>query len=142
MKVTVTGTGFLASKSDVTILFNNVLVKTTSTDAKGVLSTTFDVPAQAAGTYTIRVSDGTNVKDADFTVTTSATISPVTSTASPGHVGDNITVSGVGFMAGSTLTITYDNKTEASTTVASDGSFSAYLPCPGQPQGSTHGNRQ
>ncbi|MCJ7743127.1 MAG: IPT/TIG domain-containing protein, partial [Dehalococcoidales bacterium] len=67
MKVTVTGTGFLASKLDVTILFNNVLVKTTSTDTKGVLSTSFDVPAKAAGTYTIRVSDGTNVKDADFT---------------------------------------------------------------------------
>lgn len=135
MKVTVNGTGFLASKSDVTILFNNVLVKTTSTNAKGVLSTTFDVPAQAAGTYTIKVSDGTNVKDADFTVTTSATISPVTTTASPGHVGDNITVSGVGFMAGSTLTITYDNTTEASTTVASDGTFSVTFPAPASLKG-------
>jgi hypothetical protein len=130
MKVTVTGTGFLASKLDVTILFNNVLVKTTSTDTKGVLSTSFDVPAKVAGTYTIRVSDGTNVKDADFTVTTSATISPVTSTTSPGHVGDNITVTGVGFMPDSTLTITYDNTTEASTTVASDGSFSLIFPAP------------
>jgi hypothetical protein len=135
MKVTVTGTGFLASKSDVTILFNNVLVKTTLTDTKGVLSTSFDVPAKAAGTYTIRVSDGTNVKDADFTVTTSATISPVTSTTSPGHVGDNITVTGVGFMAGNTLTITYDNKTEATTTVASDGTFSVIFSAPASLKG-------
>ena len=135
IEVTVTGTGFLASKLDVTILFNNVLVKTTSTDTKGVLSTSFDVPAEVAGTYTIRVSDGTNVKDADFTVTTSATISPVTSTTSPGHVGDNITVSGVGFMPDSTLTVTYDNTTEASTTVASDGSFSLIFPAPASLKG-------
>lgn len=135
MKVTVTGTGFLASKSDVTILFNNVLVKTTSTDTKGVLSTSFDVPAKVAGTYTIRVSDGTISKDTDFTVTTSATISPVTSTTSPGHVGDNITVTGVGFMPDSTLTITYDNTTEASTTVASDGTFSVTFPAPASVKG-------
>jgi hypothetical protein len=138
MKVTVTGTGFLASKL-VTITFDGDAVPTTpvavTTDSKGVLSTSFDVPAKVADTYTIRVSDGTNDKDIDFTVTTSATISPVTTTTSPGHVGDNITVTGVGFMPDSTLTITYDNKTEASTTVASDGSFSVIFPAPASIKG-------
>jgi hypothetical protein len=139
IEVTLSGTGFIANQV-ITITFDDVAVTTTpvavATNSKGVLSaTTFDVPAQAAGTYTIRVSDGTNVKDADFTVTTSATISPVTSTASPGYVGDNITVSGVGFMAGNTLTITYDNTTEASTTVASDGTFSVTFPAPASLKG-------
>jgi hypothetical protein len=136
IEVTVSGTGFLASQS-VTVLFNNVLVKTTSTDTKGVISTSFDIPAVAAGTYTIRVSDGTNVKDADFTVTTSAIITPVTSTTSPGHVGDNITITGIGFRAGNTLTVTYDNTTQASTTVATDGSFSISFPAPASVKG-TH----
>jgi hypothetical protein len=135
MKVTVTGTGFLANKTSVTILFNNVLIKTTSTDTKGAISDSFNVPAAVAGTYTIRVSDGTNVKDIDFTVTTSATISPVTSTTSPGYVGENITVSGVGFMPGNTLTVTYDNVTETTTTVDSDGTFSVTFPAPASVKG-------
>jgi hypothetical protein len=140
-KVTVSGDGFLANHS-VAFTFDGVAVTTTpvavTTDSKGVLSaTTFEVLARQAGTYKIRVSDGTNIKETDFTVTTSATISPVTSTASPGHVGDDITVSGVGFMPDRTLIITYDGKTEASTTVASDGTFSITFPAPASHSG-TH----
>jgi hypothetical protein len=133
-KVTVNGSGFLASLS-VSITFNNVLVKTVSADAKGSFTTNFEVPAQGGGTYKIRASDGANVKDVDFTVTTSATIIPATSTTSPGYVGMAITITGVGFMPGRPVTITYDGKQVATAVVASDGGFSVTFNAPASRSG-------
>jgi hypothetical protein len=128
-KVTVGGSGFLANAS-VSISFNNVVVIRVTADANGSFSTSFEVPAQGAGTYKIKVTDGANTKEADFTVLTTATISPATSTSSPGYVGMAVTVNGVGFMAGRTVTITYDGKSEATGTVGSDGRFTLTFNAP------------
>jgi len=133
-KVTVNGSGFYANVS-VSILFDNVLVKSILTDAKGSFSTSFEVPARGAGTYKIRATDGANIKDTDFTVLTSATISPVTSTASPGYVGTLVTVNGIGFMPNRTLTITYDGQQVATGIVGSDGSFSVTFNAPASGKG-------
>jgi hypothetical protein len=133
-KVTVNGAGFLGSAT-VSITFNNVSVKTVLTNTNGSFSTNFDVPAQGAGTYKIRATDGANTKDTDFTVTTSATISPATSTTSPGYVGMAITVTGVGFMPGRPVTITYDGKQVTTSVVGSDGGFTATFNVPASQSG-------
>ncbi len=128
-EVTATGTGFKASKS-IPIIFDNDLVETATTDEYGKFAASFTVPACAAGTYEVRVSDGTNTAKANFSISTSASISPVTSAASPGYISTELTVSGVGFIAGRTVAITYDGNQVATTTVLADGTFSATFNAP------------
>ncbi len=127
--VSINGTGFQASQS-ISILFDNELVKTATSDEYGNLSTSFTVPVRSAGTYTIKVSDDTNTCEDVFTISTSASITPTTSAASPGHVGTELTVSGVGFTVGGTVTITYDDTQVATATVNTDGAFSATFKAP------------
>ena len=128
-EVTVSGTGFRASQS-ISITFDNEQVKTASTDASGQISTSFTVPVRIAGTYKVKITDGTNIVEADFTISTSASISPITSATSPGYVGTDITVSGAGYIAGRTVTITYDGNQVATATVNANGGFSAAFTAP------------
>lgn len=133
-EVTVSGTGFRASQS-ITVTFADAAVGTTLSDDRGSFTTSFNVPARAAGTYRIRVTDGTNTKETNFAISTSASISPVTSSASPGHVGTELTVSGIGFIAGKTVTIKYDATEVTTTTVNADGTFSAKFEVPASKSG-------
>jgi hypothetical protein len=133
-KITVTGSGYLATAA-VNVLFDSAPVKAGTSDANGNFNISFDAPAKAAGAYKIRVTDGTNSKDLDFTVTTSAAISPVTSNAAPGNVGQAITVSGVGFKPGASLAVTYDNKPIATGTVGADAKFSVTFNAPASKTG-------
>jgi len=128
--VNVSGSGFQANES-ISITFDNVPVKTVSTDSDGTFTDSFIVPIRVADTYTVRVDDGTNMAEADFSISTTASISPVTSTASPGHVGSELAVSGVGFTPGGTVTVTYDDDTQLATaSVDSNGTFSATFTVP------------
>jgi len=128
-EVAASGTGFQASKP-IGIYFDSTTVATVSSDSYGSFSTSFNVPVYTAGTYTVTISDGINTVASYFNIELSASISPTTSAASPGHVGTPLTVSGVGFTAGGTVTITYDGNQIATTTVNTDGSFSASLNAP------------
>ena len=128
-EVAVGGTGFRASQS-ISITFDNEQVKTASTDASGQFSTTFTVPVRIAGTYEVKITDGTNIVEDDFTISTSASISPITSATSPGYVGTEITVSGAGYIAGRTVTITYDGNQVATAPVDANGGFSAAFTAP------------
>lgn len=134
-EVTVTGTGFIASQP-ITITFSkngdteNVAIATS--DANGSFSTGFTVPERAAGTYKVKVSDGTSTKETSFSISiyTNASISPLTSAAAPGHVGTGLTVTGVGFVAGRTVTVTYDGIQVATATVLANRTFSATFNVP------------
>ncbi len=128
-EVTVSGTGFEANMP-ISITFAGVGVGTTDSDDKGSFTTSFNVPASATGTHEVKVSDGLNTEETDFTVLTSASISPVTSTASPGHVGTELTISGIGYIAGRTVTIEYDATQVTTATVKTDGTFSAAFEVP------------
>ena len=129
-KVTISGTGFEASH-EITITFGSTEVIKVTSGTDGSFSTSFTVPAGAAGSHVIQVSDGTSTKKADFTILpTTASISPTTSSASPGNVGTELTVSGIGFVAGETVKITYDGNQVATATVSTDGGFSAKFPVP------------
>ncbi len=127
--VTISGTGFQANKP-ISITFDAEKVGTVTTDGYGKFSAAFNVPVHPADTYTVRASDGTNADKASFTILTSASISPVTSTASPGSVGTVLTISGVGFIAGRTVTIAYDGTQVATATVNTSGGFSTTFNAP------------
>ncbi len=128
-EVTVSGSGFKANQS-ITITFADVGVGTVVSDDSGSFSSSFPVPSSAKGTYKVKVSDGVNTEESDFTVLTSASISPVTSATSPGHVGTELTISGIGFMAGKTVTINFDGTQVTTATVKPDGAFSATFNAP------------
>jgi hypothetical protein len=134
--VKVTGTGFAKSK-EVTITFDSDEVATDETDSYGSFETTFSVPEVAAGSHDVEAKDASNnSKTAQFTITTHVGISPTTSVNSPGHVGEELTISGTGFKPSSDITITYaSDPTVFHTTSQADGSFSYTLEVPASEHG-------
>ena len=88
------------------------------------------MPGLASGTYEVRVSDGVNTGNADFTVLLSASLSPTTSQASPGYVRTKLTISGVGFKPNGTITIKYDDTQVATAPADSSGVFSVTFSAP------------
>ena len=133
--VTVNGTGFSASRT-INIKYRGVAVTTNSTtittDSYGSFMATFTVPAGLAGAQTVEASDGTYTASANFTATINVTLSKVTSQASPGYVGMDITISGTGFNPGSQITITYATTPVevATTNCDATGAFSATFKVP------------
>jgi hypothetical protein len=131
--VTVTGKGFQAN-SAITIIFtietSDISIATATSDANGSFSAIFNVPVPTVGTYEIKASDGTYTDKANFSVGISGEISPETSATSPGNVGTQVTISGVGFTAGGTVTVAYDGTQVATATVNTDRSFSATFNAP------------
>jgi hypothetical protein len=85
-----------------------------------------------AGTYVVEATDGTNMATADFVSTTDATISQTTTTAAPGHVGMELTITGTGFKANATVTVTYETAPVTLATVPTDasGNFTADITIP------------
>jgi len=124
-RVTVTGTGF-GDGVKVTVTFGGDEVATGKTDYKGNFSINFDVPSMRAGKYDVIAEDEDgNSGKVKFTTSTDISVSPVTTQASPGHVGMDVTVSGAGFKADVTITITYASTPVVFTTTSkADGSFS------------------
>ena len=132
--VEVTGTGF-GGGIYVDIMLDGTVAVTDITDANGSFTTSFEVDVEE-GSYDIKVEDddGNESEAEQFTVyiATSFSISPVTTQASPGHVGTDITVSGVGFNPNSQVTVTYATEPiEVATTVSdADGAFLATFKAP------------
>ncbi|MFC1971103.1 IPT/TIG domain-containing protein [Chloroflexota bacterium] len=138
-QVTVSGTGFDTNK-DLTVYFNNVPTTLTSgtawSDANGSFDNLrFEVPPQGAGIYDMKVRDSANnsaTATTKFAIAGTVNMSPTS-----GNVGTRITASGTGFATGSTVTVKYDNKQIATTTVQSDGAFSTEFAAPAS-KGGTH----
>ncbi len=128
-EVTVSGTGFAANRT-ITITLAGVQVGTTTTDAKGSFSGSFLVPSHASGTYNVKISDGVNIKETEFTILISASLSPATSQSSPGHVGIELTVSGIGFEPNGTVIIKYGGVQLATATADDAGVFSVIFNAP------------
>jgi hypothetical protein len=132
--VTVTGTGF-GDRVNVDILLGTLAAATGQTGNDGSFSITFNVPDVEEGTYELLVEDDDGNDDSgNFVVEIGIeiSISKVTTPGSPGHVGDSITVSGTGFEANSTITVTYatEPKVVATTTSDAEGDFEATFDVP------------
>jgi len=137
-KVTVTGTGFGDSIS-VAVSFGGDRVANGETDDKGNFSVTFYIPAVGKGTYVVGVEDeaGNTGDKYSFIVQSDISVSSVTSQASPGHVGMDMTISGTGFVPSHEITITYASTPVVFTTSSkNDGSFSFTFKIPKSAPGS------
>ena len=66
-KVSISGSGYI-SNSKITILFNNKIIATTSSDSAGSFVGSFVVPLIPTGSYAVSASDGTNKASKAFTV--------------------------------------------------------------------------
>ncbi len=135
--VTVSGTGFGASQ-DVSITFNGAQVATADTDSDGSFTATFTVPQVEAGTYDIEAEDDDgNSATASFTMSSSVSLGTGTSEGSPGYVGQEMTMSGNGFLPDTTVTITYTSSpiVVATTQTDSAGDFSATFTIPASEAG-------
>lgn len=133
--VAVSGSGFGGSRQ-ITITFNGQVVATTPTaivtGTDGNFAAGFLLPASPAGSYTVEVSDGTNSDSATVTTERTSSISPTTLPNAPGYVGLEMTISGAGFKADTTVTVTYltGPVVLATTTTDSSGSFSVTFNIP------------
>jgi hypothetical protein len=130
-RVTVSGTGFARMK-DVTITFDGDEVGGETTGSSGSFDAQVNVPELGAGEYEIKAEDeSNNSAKATFKISTEVSISPTTSANSPGHVGQDVTISGTGFKPDYDITITYaSTPVTFHTTSQSDGSFSYTLEVP------------
>ncbi len=119
------GTGFTAGQTySITFgygsAFAQLVVPTT-----GILSTTFSasfsVPSIPRGSYTIQTITTPGNFSTLFTITPKITLVGATS----GYVGDQVTVSGSGFSASSTVDIYFDANSAGTVTSTSNGTFTS-----------------
>jgi len=124
--VSVTGTGFNASDLvdvtfDTTLMMNDV-----ATDSTGSFSASFNVPASVAGDHTITATD---TDDSSITASAIFTVDPkITIDISEGRIGTQVQVTGTGFAAANSISLTFDgiNVTPILTPETDDfGSFTA-----------------
>ena len=126
-RLTISGTGFGYGKY-LNLYFNNTLVGYAKTNKYGNFEVTFFVPISGPGTYNVEaMGEDNNSGKAEFTIiiTADASFGPTT-----GSVGTELTVSGTGFIANSTVTIRFDSTQIATDTVKPDGTFSAIFQVP------------
>ncbi len=140
--ITISGTGF-GGRKDVYITVGSVdFADAAETDADGSFSISLDVPDLNDGVYYINVEDesGNYAPAIEFMVEEDIDldISPATSSAQPGHVGMDVTISGTAFKPKTQVTITYAStpQTVATTTSDTKGNFTAVFPIPESAAGS------
>ncbi|MGA3291515.1 MAG: IPT/TIG domain-containing protein, partial [Candidatus Bathyarchaeia archaeon] len=121
--ILVSGTGF-AFSSTITITYDGTVQTYPTSNSVGSFSASFAAPVSVSGAHTVQASDGTNNGSAAFTITQIIALSP-----SSGIVSSTVAVSGSGFKANSTVTITLGGSTIATiptpVTTSTTGSFSA-----------------
>ncbi len=132
--VNVTGTGF-GDEVDVDIILGTMAVASGETNSVGNFAISFEVPDIDEGTYALVAEDGDgNDDEGSFLVEIGIeiAISTVTTPGSPGHVGQSVTVSGTGFEANSTITVTYATDPQVVDTTPSDaeGTFTSTFDIP------------
>jgi len=135
--VAITGTGFAANDS-MDILFDDVVQSgvTATSDDNGSFTATITIPAASRGSHTIKARDDSfNSATATLTIGHKVTVTPVGDRVA----GDTLTISGNGFDASKTMTITWNGvaiaTSPATVTTTTSGAFSANITVPGTPAG-------
>jgi len=121
--ITVKGSGFEEDEENIKVTYDDEVVKTTSADENGAWEVKFEAPPSTKGTHGIDASGedtkAKDIKDKNFTVSPKMTLTPT-----KGHVGTSLTVSGDGFPASKSVTISYDGSTKGTATADDKGSIS------------------
>ncbi|MBI2830015.1 MAG: hypothetical protein HYX81_02530 [Chloroflexi bacterium] len=122
--ITASGAGF-KSNSTVTINFRTFQAGTANTDDKGSFTATFAALPSGAGNQTITITDQVNTLTFTFTVVPSAKIN-----LTSGFVGTDVAVTGTGFAASRSLTVSYDAAQVTSGTTDGNGTFTVAFKAP------------
>jgi hypothetical protein len=142
--VNVTGSNFPAS-SAITFKFDNTNIVPTSGDSvtrtSGVFISAITIPeGVAAGTHTITVMVGTKTVTAEFALTASASLNPISPTS--GVAGTDVTVSGSNFMISYPIIFKFDDTTIAPKSgdldTSTTGSFSSVITIPSDATAGAH----
>ena len=132
---TMTGTGF-AADSLVTVTYDGGALNTATTDSLGDYAVTFTIPPSTAGKHSVVATDASgNSASGQYTVVPNIALSP-----KPARVGSIVTITGNGFAASSTITVTFGGSsiTTSPAPITSDatGSFTATFVVPTGASGS------
>ena len=135
--ITMTGSRFTAYEEGIEILFNGEAVVTDiKANSEGEWYASFEVPEMPAGEYSVTAegeqTSKEDVGELSFEIGVNIVVSPA-----EGHVGTDVTVSGIGFAAGEEVVIMYDGSQVATAETSDKGSFSASFSVPE----SRHGER-
>jgi len=131
--IAITGTGFDGEDSYIKVLFAGEEAETEPeiirADENGYWEADFEVPDMAAGTYGV-TAEGLATRKEDvnelaFTIAPGLVLSP-----DEGHVGMNLTVTGVGFVPDEVVVIKYDGSEIETTSTNQGGSFKFSLLVP------------
>ena len=130
--VTIYGSGFTAGASvalQVTKLKDGSITNwNVVADSQGGFTTTYQIDKQGAPLYKVFATDGVNTAKITFTDSScQITLTDTTTLGTYGNEGDTVTISGSGFQATDTVSITLDGSpltVSGSETVQSGGSFS------------------
>jgi hypothetical protein len=128
--ITMNGIKFAANEKDISILFDSQAVVTDiKANSEGEWETSFQVPGMAAGEYII-TAEGEQTKKEDigglsFEIKPDIVLSP-----DEGHVGMDLTVTGVGFAASEDLVILYDDSQLATAETDDKGNFEVSFSVP------------
>jgi hypothetical protein len=126
--VTVSGTGFVASRS-IKISYDGTNIasvpSTITTNNAGSFSAKFTVPAGPARTVQVSASDGTNLASTSFKLIATIGLTPTT-----GKVGTPITIEGSGFNANRQVILTFDDYQVRQVSTDSLGSFTTNFDVP------------
>jgi hypothetical protein len=136
--ITMTGYGFVAGGTHITILFAGQEVATDITaNDKGYWQGSFKVPELPKGTYKVTAQGQLTPQEAitalSFAIMPGLVLSPT-----EGYVGMNLTVGGQGFAANKDVVVKYDGSQKATAITNNKGSFEAIFPVPE----SQHGSRE
>lgn len=119
-QLTVTGSGFAASESNIRVFFGGSQIgNPTTATSSGTWSITVTVPQVAGGSYTVSASGNTTT---DAPTQTYSISSGFTLNKTSGPPGTIVTVTGFGYTAGEQgITVTYDGNPIGSPTSAGPG---------------------
>jgi len=130
--VTVTGSGFGASETGITVTYDGTPVAQNITaNSQGGWSATFEVPASTSGSHSIgaygSLTQTASATEVGFNIGTAISVSP-----DYGYVGETVDVTGSGFAANAPFTLSYENEEIAAQgeTIDSSGSFSESITIP------------
>ncbi len=130
--VTVTGSGFGASETGITVTYDGTPVaQNIAANSQGGWSATFVVPASASGSHSISaygsLTQTASVTAVGFSIGAVISVSP-----DYGYVGETVSVTGSGFGANASLTFSYDDAeiNAQGDTTDSSGSFSGSITIP------------
>ena len=128
--ITMTGSGFETDERDITILFDEEAVVTEiRADDTGYWEESFEVPEMPTGAYSVTAegeqTDKEDISELSFEIEPGMVLSP-----HKGHVGTNLTVTGLGFAANEDVDIMYEGGQVETARTNAKGSFDVSFPVP------------